>query len=101
VSDVIESVARAIHLDAYPQGEWEHVKPEVQVKTRAVARTICSARLCKQTPLLAAKRLAMWADVDARKPFRPYEEHPASERAKYERAARAGFAALGWSQSTE
>lgn len=98
-ADTVERVARAMHRDKSPQRDWAHINDEARASWRAAARTVISAHMCGQAPILAAKRLAVWADVDARRPYKRYEEHPEAMRRYWERAAEVGMAEL-WRSGT-
>lgn len=92
-ADDVERVARALHSDDYPQGEWEHVKHDFRVMWRAMARTVCSVSMWGDY-LDAAKRLAQWDDIDKKKALRPFDERDEGDRAMWLRRAEVGFLTL-------
>lgn len=92
-ADNVERVARALHADDYPQGEWEHVRHDFRVMWRAMARTVCSVSMWGDY-IDAAKRLAQWDDIDKKKALRLFDERDEGDRAMWLRRAEVGFAAL-------
>lgn len=90
-ADIVERIARALHADDYPHGEWEHVKTQHKAKWRAMARTVQSTALWGDF-VDAAKRLANWDDVDRRREPTPFAERADADM--WLRRAEVGFAAL-------
>lgn len=89
----IERVARALHADDYPSGEWEHVRDDHKAKWRAMARTIVSVSAWGNF-LDAAKRLAQWDDVDHKRAIAAFSAREEREKRLWLRRAEVGFAAL-------
>lgn len=92
-NDDVERVARAIHLDEYPLGEWEHVRAEHRAKWRAMARTCVSVAMWGDF-FDAAKRLAHWDDVDNKRQTQPFDKQTPAAQRLWLRRAEVGFAAL-------
>lgn len=92
--ELVEHVAAAIYAAVNPLKPFKDAAPEVAAMCRSAARTIVSARMCGQAPILAAKRLAVWHDVDNRRPYRRWEEHTEHNREAWTRRAEAGYAAI-------
>lgn len=71
----IETAAAGVYSVVY-RGDWGSASDSQKTDCRVYARTIVSAKLCRQSAELAAKRLATWHWVDKGVPHVAWDDAP-------------------------